>query len=157
MTTAAMAQCDYCGTGVPTAETFQPYRGAVRCRDVGACERRQLRRYDPTLLRDEDLPVPVTGTVRPGTACAACGAVGLALYARMPGQWVCTDRDACQRRALEDMSAWSDSSPDRLISSADMRVLAAPASAEVAPPRRQLDPAEMAALAASEALGRKRH
>lgn len=159
MTASTMARCDFCGTDVPAGEVFEPYSGAVRCRDVAACERRQLRRFDPTVLRDEDHPVPPAASTPPGAVCDACRTVTPAgLYKRMPGAWFCRDRGACEAASVETtyLTAWSDSSPDRLISSADMRAMTAAARPEVPPDPAPLDPARAAALAAQDALGRKR-
>jgi hypothetical protein len=120
--------CDYCKTQRPASEVFEPYRGAVRCRDVAGCERRQIRAFDPTVPLDEDLPTPPTVGAPPGAACAVCGAPGPRLYERIPhsGQYVCRDRDACQQQSIEYqyLRAWGDSSPDRLITSAEMRQVA---------------------------------
>jgi hypothetical protein len=161
-TAETMVLCDYCGTSVPASQVFQPLRGGTvnRCKDAGACERRSLSAGDPTLLWDEDRPAPPPPAAPPGTACEVCRDASPAggLYERIRGQWHCRDRAACEQRAVEVqfLHAWSDSSPDRLISSADMRAMAAAAPPEVPAARTELEPGEMAALAAADALGRKR-
>ncbi len=159
MTAATTVRCDYCGTGVPASETFRPYGAAVRCKDTAACERRALRAYDPTILADEDMPVPPATVAPPGTVCGACRTVTPAgLYDRGHGAWFCRDRAACEQASIETtyLTAWSDESPDRLVSAAGMRAAQAAAGAQIPPERTELGPAGMAALAASEALGRKR-
>jgi len=161
VTTAAdLVRCDYCGADVPAGETFQPVRGGVvsRCRDVGSCERRALRAYDPTILPDEELPRPPAAGAPPGAACAVCAASGPGLYERSPGSWFCRDRAACEQRGVEVqyLRAWGDSSPDRLITSPQMRAMNAAASPQVPAERPPPDPAVVAAHAWSDMLGRKR-
>lgn len=160
MTAATRVRCDFCSSDVPAGETFEPYRGAIRCMDAGACERRQIRAHDPSILPDEEMPVPPAAPAAPGAVCALCGASEGALYERVPrsGQWMCRDQAGCEQRSVEVqyLRAWSDSSPDRLISSADMRAMTAAARPEIPPERAVLDPTEIAALAAAETLGRKR-
>lgn len=160
MTATGEARCDCCEALRPVSGLFEPYRGAVRCRDVKACERRRIQAYDPTVIPEEDLPSPPAAAAPPGTVCAVCrtdGAPG-GLYERSPGVWFCRQRPACEQRAVEVqyLHAWSDQSPDRLISSAEMRATVAAASAEIPPERAAPDPDKMAVLAAQDALGRKR-
>lgn len=157
MTATAMARCACCETDRPAAEVFGPYPGAVRCKNVRACERRRLRAYDPTIPPDEDMPAPPAASAPPGARCAVCEAPG-GLYERGGGQWVCRDQAGCQARAVEVqfLHAWGDSSPDRLIDAAQMRAAQAAAGAEIPPERAEPGPAELAALAAADALGRKR-
>lgn len=118
-----LVRCDFCQDQRPAAEVFEPYRGTARCRDVGACERRQIRAFDPSIPLDEDLPRPPATGAPAGAACGICGASGAGLYERISGQFACRDRDRCQRQSIEFqyLRSWSDSSPDRLISSAQMR------------------------------------
>lgn len=162
MTAATAARCDYCHAVVPAGETFQPFPGGAynRCKDTEACERRQTRAFDPTIMPDEDMPVPPPASAPVGTACDYCRTEGPAggLYERMRGQWFCLDRAACEQRSIgfQYLTAWSDSSPDRLISAADMWAMASSAPPQVPPERTELDPDELTALAWQEALGRKR-
>jgi len=143
-----MVRCDYCGTSVPAGETFQPVRGGAvsRCRATASCERRALRAYDPTILADEDMPTAPAAGAPPRAACAACQASGPGLYERSPGSWFCRDRSGCEQRGVEVqyLHAWSDSSPDRLITSAQMRAMNAAARPQVP---ADLPPASPAALA----------
>lgn len=159
--TAASAVCDYCHALVAADQVFEPFPGGPyrRCRDTAACTRRQNRAFDPTLVPDEDLPVPPAASSPPGAACAICGAPGPGLYERLRGQWACLDRTACEARSVEALylTAHADSSPDRLISAADMWALSSSAPPQVPPERTPLSPEEMARLAAQEAMGRKRN
>jgi hypothetical protein len=153
MTMASLARCDYCGETLPVNETFHPVPSITRCRDVADCDQRQIRRYDPTL--QDDWARPSTPAAAPaGARCANCGTAG-DLY-NGGNAYFCRDRAGCELRAKQDMSAWSDESPDRLIAAADMMRLSQLAGAQIPPAPTVLDPAEMAALAAQEALGRKR-
>jgi hypothetical protein len=92
-----------------------------------------------------------------GARCSVCATVGN-VYERSAGVFMCLDRAGCTERSVETqyLTAWSDSSPDRLISAADMWALSSSAPPQVPPERTELDPEEMARLAAQEALGRKR-
>lgn len=135
MSAASTVQCDYCHTAVPAGETFHPFATVTRCKDVGACERRQIRAYDPTIIPDEDRPAPPPSAAPPGAVCAVCGASGSGLYERMRGQWYCLDRAACEQRSTEHLylRPWSDGSPDQLVSSAQMRAGQAAAGAQIPP------------------------
>lgn len=152
-------RCAYCETDRPAVETF--FNGSVnRCKDGAACEYRATALYDPTIVPAEDRPVPPPMDAPPGAACPNCGATE-GLYGG--AAWMCRDRAACEQRSVEFqyLTAWSDSSPDAMIAAA-CGTLQLPASHPPVVPAEQprLDPAEMAAemyaLSAQEALGRKR-
>lgn len=153
-------RCDYCGTVVPADETFQPFRGGGvnRCKDAAACERRALQLNDPTILAAEDLPGAPPAV--PGARCAVCGAVDPPGGVYAGAAYMCLDRAGCGERSVEYqcLTAWTDSGPDRLIAEAGgrLRLPASPSGPEIPPERVELDHAQMAALAAGEALGRKR-
>jgi hypothetical protein len=91
--------------------------------------------------------------------CSICGVTDPpgGAYERLRGQYACIDRAGCGERAVEYqyLHSWSDQSPDRLISAADMRALGAAAGAQVPPEPSVLGAAETAALRASNELGRK--
>lgn len=154
MTAATLLRCACCQTSRPAAEVYErvPRSGEFFCRDTAGCRRRIASLGDPV---GEVVAAPPPAAA--GARCSICDAPGGA-YERTPGVYVCVDRAGCADRAVETqfLHAWSDSSPDRLISSADMRAMAAAARPEVPPERTQLAPGEMAALAAADALGRKR-
>lgn len=137
MTAQTSAQCDYCHATVPAGETFHPFATVTRCKDVAACERRQIRAYDPTIVPDEDRPAPPPAATPPGAVCAVCGASGTenGLYERLRGQCACLDRAACEQRAVEAqfLRSHPDSSPDQLVSSAQMRAGQAAAGAQIPP------------------------
>lgn len=153
--TATLVRCDFCQDQRPASETFAPYFGANRCRDVPACSRRQVTLNDPT-ISDWDRPSPPP-SAPPGARCAACGAAG-DLY-NGGNAYFCRDRAGCVQREAADLSPCRDGGPDAVIAAAGSRGtlrLPAPHPPQVPPERTELDPDRMAALAASEALGRKR-
>lgn len=156
------ARCDYCGAERPAAELYAPVpNGAVlRCRDVPACERRQIRAFDPAILPDEDMPRPPATGAPAGAACAVCGASGPDLYEHNPagGQWMCRGTAGCQQRGVDRqfLTAWSDTSPDRLISAAQMRAMVAAAPPEVAAERPPASAEDLHAEAWRSAMGRRR-
>ena len=159
MTAASLAQCSYCHATLPASDTFEPYLGAIRCRDVAACERRQIRAFDPTITPDEDRPVPPAATAPAGTACAACRAPAAPgeLYDRGGGQWFHRDRAACEREQAYDLAPQTpdDWDPSLEITPSQMRALVSAGGAQIPPEPTVLTPAEIAALAAQEALARK--
>jgi hypothetical protein len=162
VTTQSRARCDYCAADVPAGETYAPLPGVCRCRDVKACERRQIRAFDPTLPPDEDVPRPVAEIAPPGAACEICATPDPpgGLYERIPrsGAWFCRNTAGCQQRAVDPqyLHAWSDTSPDLLITPAAMRHMAAAARPEIAPEPAPPDPAALAAEAWRVAMGRRR-
>ena len=159
MTAVSTVRCDYCETTVPADEAFKPFRaGPVnRCKDAAACGRRADALHDPTLWFHEwNRPVPppaVSGakcafcrTTSPDGGVIECGA-----------GHACRDRVSCEQRQGLDLAPWTDSSPDGVIEATGGRFQIPTAH----PPQAGPGPAEptheeMAALAASEALGRKR-
>jgi hypothetical protein len=158
MTAASMRRCDYCHTTVPADQAFTPVFGGVysRCKDERACNRRQTRAYDPTILADEDMPVRLPAVS--GATCSLCrtfdppgGADALA------AGYACRDRAGCEQRQGLDLAPWTDSSPDQLIaqSGGHLRMPASP-PAVVPAVQPELSHDEIAALAAADALGRKR-
>ena len=137
MTAASLAQCSYCHATLPASDTFEPYLGAIRCRDVAACERRQIRAFDPTITPDEDRPVPPAATAPAGTACAACRAPAAPgeLYDRGNGQWFHRDRAACERAQAYDLApqAPDDWDPSLEITPAQNRALVSAGGAQIPP------------------------
>jgi hypothetical protein len=152
-----LVRCDYCGGNVPPAETYRPFPHGpvVRCRDTAACAQRQLTLNDPT-ISDWDRPSPPPSAPA-GARCAACGAAE-DLY-NGGHAYFCRSRAECVQREAADLSPWRDGGPDSAIATAGVGGtlrLPAPHPPEVPPERTELDPAQMAALASQEALGRKR-
>jgi hypothetical protein len=158
MTAPSMVRCSYCCTTVPADQTFTPVTGGTysRCKDERACTRRQDSAFDPSILADEDLPVPPP--VVPGARCAICGTVDPPGGVYAGAAYMCLDRAGCeQRAAVADLAPWTDFSPDQEIahSGAHLRM---PLARPVVVPAEQapLSYEERQALAASESLGRKR-
>jgi hypothetical protein len=161
VTASTLVRCSFCQDQRPLSDVFEPYRGAVRCRDVAACERRQIRAFDPTIPPDEDRPRPLGPQAGPpGTACGYCRASDPpgGLHQRTPGVWFCLDRAACEQRSVDVLylTAWSDSSPDRMISAADMRAMTSAAGAQIPPEPSRHDPDALAVEAWRSAAGRQR-
>jgi hypothetical protein len=133
-----------------------PRSGEWFCRDTTGCRRRIASLGDPVGEIAAEPPPAVSGA-----ACSICAAVNPpgGVYERSRGVFACLDRPGCQERSVETqyLTAWSDSSPDRLISAADMWAMSSSAPPQVPPERTELDPEEMARLAAQEAMGRKRN
>lgn len=154
--TTAMARCDYCHADVPADAVFAPYRGATRCKEVGTCERRQIRLYDPTIPPDDDRPVPPPADARPGARCDLCGS-SVDLYHRSV-EFRCRDRVACeQRQLLPDMApVTEDFAEVGLPQLPGMFAAQAAARPEVGADPVPLGPAEIAALASRDAAWRKR-
>lgn len=158
MTAAVTVVCACCQTRRPAAETYErvPFSGERFCTDAAGCRRRMAGVGDPVA---EVGAVAVTApSAVPGARCAVCGTVDPpgGAYAR-GAAYMCLDMAGCRERSVEYqyLTAWGDSSPDRLISSAEMRALQAAAPAEVPAERAPLSPEEMARLAAADDLGRK--
>lgn len=149
------ARCNRCGT---TRNLV--HNGYVwLCASAERCATYQAAVADPALAlmveqRDEIAPPPDAPA---GTPCAYCGAVDPPGGVAAASAYACRDRAGCEQRSVEHqyLTAYRDESPDRLISAADMMHLQAQAGAQVPPAPRVLTPAEMAALAASDAVGRK--
>ena len=157
MTAATTVTCASCQTPRPGAETYErvPHSGERFCTDTAGCRRRMAAIGDPV---GEITPAPPPAVT--GAMCSICGVTDPpgGAYERLRGQYACIDRAGCGERAVEYqyLHSWSDQSPDRLISAADMRAMAAAASPQVPPEPTVLSPDQMAALAAQDALGRKR-
>ena len=150
-----MLTCACCQAPRPAAEVFErvPRSGEFFCKDTGGCRKRMASLGDPV---GEIAAAPPPAVA--GARCSVCATVG-GVYERTPGVYVCLDRAGCADRAVEAqyLTAWTDGSPDRVISAAGGRLrLPAPHPPEVPPVRTELDPAEMESLAAQDALGRRR-
>lgn len=159
MTASTVACCDCCGTEAPAAEIFEPYRGAARCRDAGACEQRQIVQFDPSLaLTMDDRPEPPPADATPGAACDACQAIAPpgGLYNRGPS-WRCLDRGGCEeRRLLPDLAPVSEDFPELGQSFTGAAFRGHASSPEVGADPVPLGHAEIVALAVQDAAWRKR-
>lgn len=127
--TDAVVRCDCCGTSRPVSELFAPYGGAVRCRNVRACDERRLYSGTGTLPPESfDPPAPVRGT------CAICGTADPpgGVYQRTPGGAICLDRPGCDSRSVEHqfLTAHGDDG-QVLYTSAQMRAVALASTPEV--------------------------
>jgi hypothetical protein len=155
VTAAVAVRCACCQAPRSGAEVFErvPRSGEFFCRDTMGCRRRIASLGDPVGEITAAPPPAVAGA-----ACAVC-ATASGVYERSPGVFVCLDRAGCAERSVETqyLTAWTDGSPDRLISAAGGRLrLPASAPPEVPAARVELDLAEMRVMAAQEALGAKR-
>ena len=94
-----VATCDYCATPRPAAEVYQPYPGAVRCRDQALCKQRQVYRGSHTEPPAHARAAAVSGA----GPCVICddGAPPGGLYERTPGVAICIDRAGCDGRAID--------------------------------------------------------
>jgi hypothetical protein len=158
VTAATAVRCACCQTQRPAAEVYErvPRSGEFFCKDTAGCRRRIASLGDPVGEIAAEPPPAVAGA-----ACSICAAAEPpgGVYERSGGVFACLDRPGCQERSVETqyLTAWSDGGADRMISPADMRAMAAAAPPQVPPERTELDPEEMARMAAQEALGRKRN
>jgi hypothetical protein len=91
--------CDYCKTQRPASEVFEPYRGAVRCRDQAPCKQRQLYQGSHTEPPAHTGPAAVSGA-GPCVICDASAPSG-GLYERTPGVAICIDRAGCDARSVD--------------------------------------------------------
>jgi hypothetical protein len=136
---------------------YSPYGSVLCCRDTAACGRRQLTASDPALFLDEERrATPTAAAAAPaGEVCAVCGAPG-DLYNRGVG-FFHRDRALCEREQAYDLAPQTpdDWDPSLEVTAAMMRAAQAAAPPEVGPAPVPLQPAELAALAASNDLGRK--
>jgi hypothetical protein len=153
VTAASAVRCACCHSPRPAAEVYEriPRRGEWFCRDTTGRRRRIASLGDPV---GEVAAAPPPAVA--GARCSICATAGN-VYERSPGVFMCLDRAGCSERSVEAqyLTAWSDSSPDRLISVADMWALASSAPPQVPPERTELTPEEMAVLAWQEAAGRR--
>jgi len=126
---AGMVTCSCCGVPQPAAEVYEPYPGAVRCRDTTACDERRL--YMGTGLTPRasiNPPAPVRGT------CAICGATDPpgGVYERTTGTPVCLSRADCDERAIESQYLTAHGDDGQVIyTSSQMRAAAAASVGQV--------------------------
>ena len=155
MTAATAVTCACCQAPRPAAEVYErvPRSGEFFCRDTAGCRRRIASLGDPVGEVAAEPPPAVAGAT-----CSVCATAGN-VYERTRGVFVCLDRRGCEARSVQyqSLTAWTDSSPDRVIAEAGghLRIPAA-RPVEVLAEQTPLDPAELAGLAAREALGAKR-
>ena len=154
MTAGTAVTCACCQAPRPAAEVYErvPRSGEWFCRDTAGCRRRIASLGDPVGEVAAEPPPAVAGA-----RCSVCATSGN-VYERTSGVFVCLDRAACAERSVEAqyLTSWSDSSPDRLIAETGghLRIPAA-APPQVPAEQPELDYAELAVMAAQEALGRK--
>jgi hypothetical protein len=125
-----LVSCDYCATPRPAAEVYQPYPGAVRCRDQAPCKQRQLYQGSHTEPPAHARAAAVSGA----GPCAICDetAPSGGLYERTGGVVICIDRSGCDRRAIDTqyLSAHGDDG-QALYTSAQMRAVAMASVAQI--------------------------
>ena len=125
-----LVSCDYCATPRPAAEVYQPYPGAVRCRDQAPCKQRQVYRGSHTEPPAHARAAAVSGA----GPCAICDetAPSGGLYERTGGVVICIDRSGCDRRAIDTqyLTAHGDDSQVEY-TSAMMRAVAMASVAQV--------------------------
>lgn len=156
MSAATTVLCSCCETPRPLAEVYEPVPGIgeYRCSDLAGCRRRLAYVGDPV-----GPPVATRAATAPGATCSVCNVTDPpgGAYQRSPGIYACLDRAGCEQRSVDFQfsHAWSDSSPDRFITSADMRATVSAAGAETPPARTELSHEQMAVRSASDDLARK--
>lgn len=126
-----LVSCDYCATPRPAAEVYQPYPGAVRCRDQAPCKQRQLYQGSHTEPPAHARAAAVSGA----GPCAICDetAPSGGLYERTGGVVICIDRSGCDRRAIDTQYLTAHAEEFRTeYTSAEMRAAAMGAAAQAA-------------------------
>lgn len=158
MTAEAARVCACCCTTRPAAEVYQrvPHSSEWFCTDTTGCRRRMASVGDPVAEFLTTSPPPAV----PGARCAFCGTVDPpgGVYAR-GAAFMCLDRGACTERSVDFqfLTAHREDFPEVANTSiTGMMHSAKGAGAQMPAARTELSHAEMANLAAQEALGRKR-
>ena len=120
-------QCSYCQADVPLSSTYEPFPGNAtirRCRDTGACQRRQLHAGTGV---PEGPPAWETAraAISPPSPCGICHAADPpgGLFERTPDVWFCRDRAGCEQRSVEVqfLTAHREDFADPEITVAEMR------------------------------------
>jgi hypothetical protein len=126
-----LVTCDYCATPRPAAEIYQPYPGAVRCRDQAPCLQRQVYAGSHAAPPAHARAAAVSGA----GPCVICndGAPPGGLYERTPGVAICIDRPGCDGRAIDTQFLTAHGEEFRTeYTSAEMRAAAMGAVAQAA-------------------------